>query len=85
MWEARVSDNLRGFFDLKISPKFRSLEDCDKWIKENCKEIEELLDQAYRKLLDKQGEQTGNYYFYFGSFIRPYNTTQKRFVSGFDY
>lgn len=86
MWVAKISDNCGKFFDYDLSPKFDDIMDCQKYINEHLKDIEKLLQDAFKLILDQYDSVTGHFTISFGgSFIRCYNVEQHRFCTGFDF
>lgn len=81
MWVAKISDKLGVLFDYDLSPKFRSIYDCQEYIDNNLKELEGKL----CSIVNECDFKVGKLVFRFGSFIRCYNIEQKRFADSFDF
>lgn len=82
MWVARCKVINGTFIDKDLSPKFKSIYDCQKYIDDNLKILEYLLKQVQQFVdidIDKK------IVFRFGSYIRCYNLSQNRFADGFDF
>lgn len=88
VWVAKCSDNLGKLHDFELSPRFADIRECQKFINENCKIMEFLLDEVFNKILIGGHYENGVAHYKFclgGSFIRCYNLEQKRFCDGFDF
>lgn len=78
-YEARVSDNLGKLHDYNLGPSFNTIQECQNYIDTKLCLIEELLSSAFSKILWLNHQICLS-----GSFIRVYDTQQKRFITGFD-
>ena len=82
MWVARCKVIDGTLIDKDLSPRFKDIYDCQKYIDENLKILEYLLSEV-QSFIDLRIDK--NIKFRFGNYIRCYNVTQKRFCTGMDY
>lgn len=68
-------------FGKDLSPKFKSIYDCQDWIDKNC----QVLLFLFRNIYSEIDKLDNKFVLRFGNSIRCWNTSQNRWADGFDY